>query len=242
MIGRFSPCLDTIYEDTKEDEALRALAALGFRRFEFWDWRRRDIEGLARLASELGLSVAIFSGNTFDEPLVEPDAHERAMAHLRRSLQVARRLGTRLLVVHVGYAIPRHSRAGQWAAAVAGLRAAGALAGAEGVTLAVEPLNSKVDHPGYFLDALPDAEQLIEEVDHPAIRLLLDVYHMGVMHDDLLDHLGRALAWTVHLHVADVPGRGEPGSGAVQWPRVAHSPGGRVRGRHRTGMPAHRIS
>ncbi|MBI4278707.1 MAG: TIM barrel protein [Armatimonadetes bacterium] len=220
VTGALCVCLDAVFGDAGPLEALAWIAALGLRRFEFWDWRPRDVDALARRAGDLGLEAVIFSGNTFDEPLVDADAHGRALDHFARSLQVARRLGVRLLVAHVGYAVAGRSRAEQWTAAVAGLRRAGALAAASGVTLAVEPLNSAVDHPGYFLDTLPGAVRLIDEVGHPAVRLLLDVYHMRVMHEDLLERLPAVVGKTVHVHVADVPGRREPGTGAIAWPEV----------------------
>jgi len=212
------PCLDSLFGDAPAEEVLPQLAAQGFQRFEFWDWRRRDLDALRRSAGRAGLVPVIFSGNTFDEPLVDRGAHGWALAQLRRSLEVAGRLGVRLLTMHVGYALPERVRQEQWAAAVDGLRSAGELAGAAGVTLALEPLNSRVDHPGYFLDTLPDALRLLDEVSHPAVRLLLDVYHMGVMHTDLLELLPVALPMAAHVHVADVPGRGEPGSGTIPWP------------------------
>ena len=214
------PCLDAVFPATPAAEALLRLAGLGFRQFEFWDWRQQDVGALARVAADAGLSAVIFSGNTFEEPLVDRAAHGQVLAHLRRSLEVAEELGVRLLTVHVGYPLPGRSREEQWAAAVEGLRAAGDLAATAGVTLALEPLNSRVDHPGYFLDTLPDALRILAEVDYPAVRLLLDVYHMRVMHEDLLDQLPAALSATAHVHVADVPGRGEPGSGAIPWTAV----------------------
>ncbi len=214
------PCLDALFPGEPVERALQRLAALGFRRFEFWDWRARDLDALAAAAASSGLSAVAFSGNTFEEPLVAPETHGRVLAHLRQSLQAAQRLGVRLLVVHVGYTRPAASRQAQWEAALQGLRAAGELAAAAGVTLALEPLNSRVDHPGYFLDSLPEALRMLAEVDHPSVRLLLDVYHMRVMHDDLLQRLPQALPLVAHVHVADVPGRGEPGSGTIPWREV----------------------
>lgn len=145
------PCLDAVFPATPTAEALTRLAGLGFRQLEFWDWRKQDLAALAREAADAGMLPVIFSGNTFDEPLVDRAAHGRVLAHLRRSLEVAEELGVRLLTVHVGYPLPGRSHEEQWAAAVEGLRAAGDLASAAGVTLAREPLNSRVDHPGYFL-------------------------------------------------------------------------------------------
>ncbi|MDR7465285.1 MAG: TIM barrel protein [Armatimonadota bacterium] len=214
------PCLDALFPGESLEGALQRLAALGFRQFEFWDWRARDLDALAAAAARSGVSPAAFSGNTFEEPLLDREAHGRALAHLRQSLQAAQRLGVRLLVVHVGYTLPATSHREQWEAAVRGLLAAGDLAAAAGVMLALEPLNSRIDHPGYFLDSLPQALRMLAEVDHPAVRLLLDIYHMWVMHGDLRQHLPQALPLVAHVHVADVPGRGEPGSGTIPWGEV----------------------
>lgn len=213
-------CLDAMFEGMPDGDALAAIADAGLSRFEFWDWRGRDLEALARRAEALGLSAVIFSGNTFTEPLLDQERHPAALAHFRHSLDASGSLGVRLLVAHVGYALPQRGQAGQWAAAVAGLRAAGDLAASAGVTLAVEPLNSKIDHPGYFLDTLGEAHRLLEEVNHQAVGLLLDLYHMWVMHDDLPERLSAVAPMVVHVHAADVPGRGEPGSGTIPWSAV----------------------
>ncbi len=220
MSTELAPCLDAVFWNVGQDEALERLVGLGVRRFEFWDWRARDVDRLADRCAALGLQAVAFSGNTFEEPLIEPAAHPAVLRHLTESLAVASRLSVRVLVVHVGYARATLSREQQWAAAVRGLRQAGELALEAGVTLAVEPLNSLLDHPGYFLDGLPQACALVREVEHPAVRLLLDVYHMAVMHHDLLDRLTDALPLVAHVHVADLPGRGEPGSGTLPWRQI----------------------
>lgn len=214
------PCLDSLFPKHPAEQNLQLVADLGFRGIEFWDWRERDVDSLADQSKTLGLKTVAFSGNTFSEPLLDPAAHEPTLDHLRNSVRVAHRLGVNLLVAHVGYAIPGRSRTQQWQAAVRGLREAGALASAEGIILAVEPLNSRRDHPGYFLDSLVDGARLVDEIGHEGVRLLLDVYHMAVMHDDLLARLPSVVPMTVHVHVADVPGRGEPGSGVIPWPLV----------------------
>lgn len=215
---RLCVCLDALAAELPLPDALELAGPVGA--LEFWDWRGRNVEALGRHARARGVDVVAFSGNTFDEPLIDADSHARTLRHLARSLEVAKGLGVRVLATHVGYAQPGHSREAQWEAAVQGLRQAGDLAAGSGVALAVEPLNSALDHPGYFLDTLPDALRMLDDVDHASVRLLLDIYHMRMMHDDLLDRLPEALALTVHVHVADVPGRREPGSGAIRWDEI----------------------
>lgn len=214
------PCLDAVFWNAGQAEALAHLAARGVRSFEFWDWRARDLDELAALCARFELRPVAFSGNTFEEPLVDPEAHSKTLGHLVGSFAVASRFNVRTLVVHVGYTSTTLNREQQWTAAVRALREAGTLAAAAGVTLVVEPLNSLIDHPGYFLDSLPQACALVREVDHPRVRLLLDVYHMAVMHHDLTDRVADALPLVSHVHVADVPGRGEPGSGSLPWRQI----------------------
>jgi len=92
------PCLDAVLWNTGQAEALERLASLGVRSFEFWDWRTRDVDQLAGLCARLELRPVAFSGNTFEEPLVDPAAHPAAFRHLTESLAVASRLSVRTLV------------------------------------------------------------------------------------------------------------------------------------------------
>ena len=76
-----------------------------------------------------------------------------------------------------------------------------------------------MDHPGYLLDATSDALRVIRDVDHPAVRLLYDLYHSIVMGEDPEQVLAGSGDLIGHVHVADAPGRHEPGSGQVDWRR-----------------------
>jgi hydroxypyruvate isomerase len=109
------------------------------------------------------------------------------------------------------------SRAEQRRALVDGLaRAADRLAGT-GVLLAVEPLNTRVDHVGYFLSDTAEGLDIVDAVGRPEIRLLYDIYHAAVMDEAIGPVLAGRLDRVAHVHLADVPGRGEPGSGALDW-------------------------
>jgi hydroxypyruvate isomerase len=88
------------------------------------------------------------------------------------------------------------------------------------LTLVLEPLNIHVDHPGYFLNHSGVGFNLVREVNSPSIRLLYDIYHMQVMEGNLIDTLTRNLDLIGHIHVADVPGRHQPGSGEINYANV----------------------
>ena len=78
-----------------------------------------------------------------------------------------------------------------------------------GVTLCMEMLNSKVNHPGYMCDNYPWAFELCRRVDSPRFKLLFDIYHMQIMEGDLIATIRKNIQHIGHFHTAGVPGRHE---------------------------------
>jgi hydroxypyruvate isomerase len=86
--------------------------------------------------------------------------------------------------------------------------------------LVVEPLNTLIDHPGYFLTGMEQAVSIVRELANPQVKILADFYHLGVMGEDLSD-IARQYAKDIgYVHVADLPGRHEPGTGTVDWKSI----------------------
>ncbi len=84
----------------------------------------------------------------------------------------------------------------------------------KGVTMVLEPLNSKVaeprkGHPGYQGDHLKECIEIIQAVGSPALKLLFDVYHIQIMDGDILRHIEKSFEFIGHVQIAGVPGRGE---------------------------------
>ena len=150
--------------------------------------------------------------------LVDPATHAEFLVGIERSCSLARRLHAHNLIVVSGDARPGVDRNVQHAALVQALRSAAPIASAAGIGLLLEPLNTRVDHRGYFLDSTREALEVIRAVDHSAVRLLYDLYHSIVM-DEVPAHVLAGSGDLIgHVHVADVPGRHEPGTGTVDWP------------------------
>lgn len=87
-----------------------------------------------------------------------------------------------------------------------------------GVTLMIEPINSSVDMPGYFLDTPAQAFALQREIGEPNVRVQYDIYHAQIMEGNLLHTIQQHLPKIGHMQLADVPGRHEPGSGEINYP------------------------
>ena len=80
-----------------------------------------------------------------------------------------------------------------------------------GVTLVLELLNSKVDHPDYQCDHTSWGVQVVEQVNSPAVKLLYDIYHMQIMEGDVIRTIPHNHQHFAYYHTAGNPGRGQPG-------------------------------
>lgn len=89
-----------------------------------------------------------------------------------------------------------------------------------GATVMVEPINTRVDVPGYLLDGTQLALQCMARAARPNIRLQFDVYHMQIMQGDLMRSLADLLPHIGHVQIADNPGRHEPGTGEIAFERL----------------------
>lgn len=219
-----SACVEWLFAEAGPElpERIRAAAAAGLPAVEFWTWEGRDLDAIAAALDETGVALSGFLANP-SASLVDRAAHPAAVAEVAAAVEVAARLGCRTLIVVAGDAIAGLDVATQRAALVDGLRACAAAAAPHAVTLALEPLNSRVDHVGTFLDTTRAGLDVVDEVDDAHVRLLLDLYHALVMGEDgPAEARGRGDR-IAHVHVADAPGRHEPGTGTADWPRTLAS-------------------
>ena len=142
------------------------------------------------------------------------------LGELRRALAAAERLDCRCLIATTGNELAGIPRSAQREAVVLALRAAAPLCEAAGVTLVLEPLNVLVDHRGYFLPGSAEAFAILDEVGSPAVKLLYDVYHQQITEGNLISTITANVGKIGHVHVADVPGRHEPGTGEINYANV----------------------
>ena len=104
---------------------------------------------------------------------------------------------------------------------IAGLNRVKKIAEDHGVTICMELLNSKRDHPDYMCDHTAWGVRVVEEVNSPNVKLLYDIYHMQIMEGDLITTIRGNLQWIGHFHTGGVPGRHElDGTQEVQWDGV----------------------
>lgn len=104
---------------------------------------------------------------------------------------------------------------------IAGLNRVKKIAEDHAVTICMELLNSKRDHPDHMCDHTAWGVRVVQEVNSPNVKLLYDIYHMQIMEGDLIDTIRRNLQWIGHFHTGGVPGRHElDGTQEIQWDGV----------------------
>ncbi|MCK6576959.1 MAG: sugar phosphate isomerase/epimerase [Anaerolineae bacterium] len=214
-------------------DELRALApkvrAMGF------DWIELPIEGLndfdpqeaAAFLQAHGLGVSTCAAMGPDRDLVHPEAsiRENGAAYIRACIDITAGVGATNLVGPIYSAVGRvwqqtpEERARDIDTLVAGLKALSAYAADKGVVMGIEPLNR---FETSFLNTAVQMIEVIDRVDHPACRIMLDTFHMNIEEKSLGDAIRAAGSRMVHLHACEND-RGAPGSGNVTWNDMAQA-------------------
>ncbi len=205
-------------------------ARLGVQGVEFWTAEGKNFDEFKAAASAGGLEIAAFSASRLASLVKEGD-REALLAEIGDSLETAKRLGCPgLLLVSeamhpdgsstVDERIPAAVRK---TSMVAGLKALAPMAERAGCELWLEPLNTHRDHLHFSLSSTETALEILEEVGHPSIRLLLDSYHMALMDEDVCAMLRRSFPFLGHVHVAGTTERGELDRSELDYRLVAET-------------------
>jgi hydroxypyruvate isomerase len=198
------------------EKILSTVKDMGFTAFEFWGWWNRDIELMEKLVNRLGLQVGSFC--TKPITLLDPASRNDYIIGLKETLEAAQRLNCRNLIAVTGNTLEGVARDVQHQSVVEGLQACLPLLEKAGITLLLEPLNVKVNHQGYFLDTSAEAFAIIDQVGSPYVKVLYDVYHQQITEGDLSRTFTANKDKIGYYHVADHPGRHEPGTGEIAYP------------------------
>jgi len=216
------------FTDVPFEERFGLAKGAGFDYIEFWSWMDKDISRIKELCHKHALGIASFSGDQ-SLSLIDESRQTDYLRFVEESLEVAGFLGCGNLVLHSNGLGDRgvvlnsydHLSAEQKAEAMADTLM-GLVRRVEkaGVTLLLEALNTRVDHPGNFLSSTRQAAELVGSMESRRIKILYDIYHMQIMEGNIIDTLRNYIDRIGYIHIADVPGRHEPGTGEINFPNV----------------------
>jgi hydroxypyruvate isomerase len=203
------------------DDFCRAAAGMGLAGIDLLqpeDWARvRDFG----LVCSMGYPTARqdFIATGFNDPA----KHSMLLAELEAAIPVAARHGVPNVIAMFGNRGGRSDADGA-AACITGLRRISPLAEKHGVTVCVELLNSKVDHPDYQGDRTRFGVEVMRGVASPRVKLLYDIYHMQIMEGDVIRTIRDNIAHIGHFHTGGVPGRHElDGTQELNWSAIARA-------------------
>lgn len=221
---KLSVRVEPLFHGMNLPQSMEKVAEAGYQGFEFGEWRAQDAAAITKLKNKLGIECACLVGNRAVNPkgmtLVDPADREAFLAEIRASTEAAKRFETTRLVTLTGNELAGVPRGAQHKSIVEGLKRAHDVVAPHGVTLIVEPLNTLVNHQGYYLDHTPEAFQIMREVASPNVKILFDIYHVQIMDGNLIETIRKNIASIGHFHVGDVPGRHEPGTGEINYTNV----------------------
>jgi hydroxypyruvate isomerase len=221
-----SVCAETVFTKLPFHERAQEIARQGFA-IEFWHRPEADLKFLE---ANPQIKVATFVGSEKGS-MVHPDGVKAFLDSVEEGIQIAKRLRCKRLILVTGeiggtgaavHAIAEHPIT-RWVTAYKTLCQVAESGEKHDVSFNLEHLNTKVDHARYPLPHVEDAACLVEEVGSPRLRLLMDIYHAQVEEGNIVDTIRKHVRQIGHIHMADAPGRHEPGTGEINYPAVVRA-------------------
>lgn len=226
---KLSVCIEMIFNKLPFEQRLKAVKNSGLSTAEIWGWAHYDTEMIKRALDESEMVLSSMCVDTRDSSLKAEygkrgllckDSGKYFLEVAKESVKTAKALGVQNLIVTTGQQRTDATRDEQHANIVLALREAAPVFEDAGITCVLEPLNVLHDHIGYFLFSSYEAFGIIREVDNSSVKLLFDVYHQQISEGNLIPNIRDNIGLIGHFHIADNPGRNEPGTGEINYKNV----------------------
>ena len=215
---KFSVCVESVFDGCDFAESMKEIKNAGIDTIEFWTWDNKNIEAIKSEKESLGINIAGFCTKYFN--LVNPDNREQYLSGLKESIEIAKRLNVTKLITQVGDEIKDVSREAHNKSIIDGLKACAPILEESGVTLLAEPLNTFVDHIGYYLYSSGECAEIIRTVNSPNVKMLFDIYHQQIMEGNLISNITKYFDCIGHFHAAGNPGRNEIYKGEINYKNI----------------------
>jgi hydroxypyruvate isomerase len=228
-------CAEIFFDDLPCARRLERYAKLGFTSYEFWFPEHpagekgftaglRSFDELADLNARHGLTVLDF---VLNHPMggivasfIEPGDRQKLVDGIGKVAETARKIGCTRLIGGSPDRVPGLSTEKALDIMAETLSLLAPACAREGITLLLEPFNSRVDHPNCLLDDPQACADVLRKVNHPNVRMLYDIYHMQIMDGNVVAFIRKNIDLISHFHIAGVPGRHEPYEGELDYPFV----------------------
>ncbi|MGI6012371.1 MAG: TIM barrel protein [Ruminococcus sp.] len=220
----FAINIEPLYSGEDICEKIRKVSKEGFHAVEFWSWDDRDLEKIKETCEECGTKIRAFSA-TKSWSLCDREHKKEYVDWIGKSVEAAKKLNCDTLILFPNHFTPegcadfrgKYSREAMVANIVHNLEEIAPILEENGITALLEPLCSTGNDRGMSVTDTATGADIVRAVDSKQIKLLCDVFHMQIMHGNLLLNIAENLDIVPYLHLADAPDRHEPGTGEINF-------------------------
>ncbi|VXC85368.1 Hydroxypyruvate isomerase [Sphingomonas sp. T1] len=198
-----------------------------------------DQERMAKALAQRGMTMGVFVASmpkwAKSRPLLgaNDDAdREGFLADIRASIAVAKRLNATRMTVVTGFMDPKLPVEIQTARVIDVMRRAGDIVAPHGIAMVMEPLNTRTNHPGVYMQTIAQGYAVARGANSPAVKILADLYHEQIQSGNLIPTLDSCWNEIGYLQFGDNPGRNEPMTGEINYAAIVRW----LRGRRYAGV------
>lgn len=218
---QLSVMLWTVYRELPFGQRLEKVAEAGYHAVElvseYGNWSEEDYREANRKKRSLGITFDASSGLRYG--ICDPGERDAFLANVRTMMSTLDRLECSRLIVLSGNKNPNLSIREQHLSCVDGLKRAAEIAGERNVELLLENIDPE-ENPRYYLTSVAEGFEIVGEVNHPKVKFLYDFFHEQIAEGNLIEKLEKNIGKVGLIHIADVPGRHEPGTGEINFPNI----------------------
>jgi hydroxypyruvate isomerase len=181
---------------------------------EFKKWSEDDYRRILARMEALKISVDTTSG--VSPGFADPSGGDAFLSALKDLIPAAKRLGCKQIILLSGKRIDGAPAGSQHAASIEALKRAADVLSGTGLVVVIEPID-RIENPPIYLDGVTEAFEIVNAVGSPNVKVLYDVYHEQRQFGNLIEKFEAHIDQVGLIHIADVPGRHEPGTGEINY-------------------------
>jgi hydroxypyruvate isomerase len=219
--SQFSVMMWALNKRGSFEENLERVAQAGYRHVElvgeFARWSEADWTHI--LARMRALKITVDATSGVKAGFADSAGGDAFVAELKAFIPTVQRLGCGLIILLSGKRIEGAAPGVQRAASIETLKRAAEILSSAGLTGVIEPID-RLENPSIYLDGVTEAFEIVRAVGSPKVKVLYDLYHEQRGQGNLIEKLEKNIDEVGLIHVADVPGRHEPGTGEINYGNV----------------------
>ena len=218
-----SVMLWTFFNDLPFEQRLAKVAEAGYTNVElvgeYAKWTEADFASANAARKRLGITIDATAG--LPHGIADPASRDAFLDDLHQAFSPMEKLAIPAMIVLSGNVVPGLSREAQHQCSVETLKQAATLV--EGRKIDGQPMRLLLEcidpeeNPKYYLQSAAEAIDIVRQVNHPQVQFLYDFFHEEIAEGNLIEKLEKNIDVIGLIHVADVPGRHEPGSGEINY-------------------------